>query len=358
MDLFKEQVNRLFEPATFIGLSTVGFFMLVYSRRVWSTTSFWVGNVVLTLFFGLSALDPNFNKVITKPDNIPILIMVYTAWWTLWLSMNQAITNDQRMELGLPPDEQEDSGKKVWAWPDLVYTELLAMLLVGGLLVIWSIFLKAPLEEPANIADSPNPSKAPWYFLGLQEMLVYYDPWLAGVVFPGLIVVGLMAIPFIDFNPLGNGYFTFRARKFAITWFLFGYIVLWVVLIFLGTFLRGPNWNFYGPYEYWDPHKLEALVNINLSEYFWIKWFQQPLPSNWMIREIPGFVATLAYFSVVGFVLTKTYLKQMHQQMTTIRYGILMTLFLSMMALPLKMLLRWFFDLKYVIAIPEYFFNI
>ena len=101
--------------------------------------------------------------------------------------------------------------------------------------------MKAPLEEPANPTDSPNPSKAPWYFLGLQEMLVYYDPWLAGVVLPSLIIVGLMAIPYIDTNPKGNGYFTFRERKWEITIFLSGFVVLWCTLIALGTFLRGPT---------------------------------------------------------------------------------------------------------------------
>ena len=102
-------------------------------------------------------------------------------------------------------------------------------------------------------------------------MLVYFDPWLAGVVFPSLIIVGLMAIPYIDSNPKGNGYYTFKERTVAITLFLFGFLILWVLLIILGTFLRGPNWNFFGPYEYWDLHKLEALNNVNLSEYIWVK---------------------------------------------------------------------------------------
>ena len=82
-----------------------------------------------------------------------------------------------------------------------------------AVMIVWSILLKAPLEEPANPTDSPNPSKAPWYFLGLQEMLVYFDPWLAGVVLPSLIIVGLMAIPYIDTNPKGNGYFTFQRAQ-------------------------------------------------------------------------------------------------------------------------------------------------
>ena len=143
-----------------------------------------------------------------------------------------------------------------------------------AVMIVWSIFLKAPLEEPANPTDSPNPAKAPWYFLGLQEMLVYFDPWLAGVVLPSLIIVGLMAIPYIDTNPKGNGYFTFRERSWEITIFLVGFLVLWCVLIVLGTFLRGPNWNFFGPYEFWDINKLVPLNNINLSEIIWIKMLE------------------------------------------------------------------------------------
>ena len=111
-------------------------------------------------------------------------------------------------------------------------------------------------------------------------MLVYFDPWLAGVVFPSLIIVGLMAIPYIDTNPKGNGYFTFRERKVEITLFMFGFLILWVLLVVLGTFLRGPNWNFFGPYEYWDLHKLLALNNVNLSEYFWVKMLHTKMPSG------------------------------------------------------------------------------
>ena len=82
-------------------------------------------------------------------------------------------------------------------------------------LMVWSLTLNAPLEEPSNPNVTMNPAKAPWYFLGLQEMLVYFDPWIAGVIMPTLIIVGLMAVPYIDNNPLGNGYYTYRQRRFA-----------------------------------------------------------------------------------------------------------------------------------------------
>ena len=77
-------------------------------------------------------------------------------------------------------------------------------------------------------------------------------------------------MPFIDTNPKGNGYFTIRERPFALATWLFGFLILWVVLIFFGTFLRGPNWNFFGPFEFWDAHKVLPLNNVNLSDYFWL----------------------------------------------------------------------------------------
>src|SRR5207344_1282010 len=100
-------------------------------------------------------------------------------------------------------------------------------------------------------------------------MLVYYDPWMAGVVLPSLVVFGLMAIPFLDFNKKGNGYYSIEERKFAYLIFQFGFLELWITLIILGTFLRGPNWNIFGPFEYWDSHKVLALNNVDLSQIWW-----------------------------------------------------------------------------------------
>ena len=178
----------------------------------------------------------------------------------------------------LPLDATETEREKVLVWPDLVYTELICMVALTALLLLWAIVLQAPLEEPASAVKTPNPSKAPWYFLGLQEMLVYYDPWMAGVVLPSMIVAGLMAIPYIDFNKKGNGYYTINERKFAYLTFQFGFLVLWVTLIIMGTFLRGPIWNFFGFYEYWDSHAVEAMNNVDLSQYVWVEMLGQPLP--------------------------------------------------------------------------------
>ncbi len=311
----------------------------------------------------LAMFNDHFRDISTKPDNVPIFIMVFSVGFFTWLSFRQAVVNDRRIAQGQPPKEKETSDKKVYVWPDLVFIEFIATIVAGVALLVWSLCLHAPLEEAATPAWTPNPSKAPWYFLGLQEMLVYYDPWLAGVVFPTLIIVGLMAIPYIDKNPKGAGYYTFNERKFAIIPFLFGFLILWVTLIFLGTFLRGPGWNFFGPFEDWDPHKVLVLNNVNLSEYFWVKWLGFTgigLPKIILIREMPGFLILGFYFIVLPPLLTKKipYLQMLLEKLGIVRYGVLINLIILMAALPIKMLLRWAFNLKYIVGIPEFFFNI
>src|SRR5438874_5980357 len=239
--------------------------------------------------------------------------MIFLVGFFFWWAMHNAYENDRRIAEGRPTIEGEDSAQKVFSWPDLVYVELICLVVVMAVMIVWSIFLKAPLEEPANPTDSPNPSKAPWYFLGLQEILVYYDPWMAGVVLPSLIIVGLICIPYIDKNPKGNGYYTFSERKAEIAIFLFGFAVLWASLIVLGTFLRGPNWNFFGPFEYWDIHKLAALTSVNLSEYFWIRMLKTGYPSGYagsfLVRELPGIIFVLFYVFALPPILAKTAFK-------------------------------------------------
>jgi hypothetical protein len=301
--------------------------------------------------------DPEFKKIIAKEDNVPITMMIYTVGFFTWLAMRKAVINDKRIEHGEPPVEMEEN-EKVLVWPDLVYTELIAMVVVTLLLVVWAVLLKAPLEQPATSAKAPNPSKAPWYFLGLQEMLVYYDPWMAGIVLPLLIIQGLITIPYIDFNQKGNGYFTFAQRKFAISVFLVGFVVMWVTLIVLGTFLRGPNWNFFGPYEFWDTHKVLPLNNVNLSDIFWLSMLHTTLPDNWFVRELPGIVVVLAYLFLIPPLLARTIMRPFFVKMGFIRFFLLVNLLQFMAALPLKMVLRWAINLKYVVYIPEFFFNI
>src|SRR5688572_13256568 len=365
---FMDLVNRLSAPAPFLTISTI-IFVLMFVLYKWWTKPLVFGLIFaafLIFYFG-SLADPDYRAIIVKPDNVPITIMVISVMFFIWIAFRRAAINDTRIEQGLPLME-EDKDDKVLTWPDLVYTELICLVAATAALTLWGILSKAPLEQAANPGWAPNPAKAPWYFLGLQEMLVYFDPWMAGVVYPGLIITGLCLMPFIDTNPKGNGYYTLKERPFAIASWMFGFLILWVVLIFLGTFLRGPNWEFFGPYEYWDPHKATALNNVDVSNVFWNFMMGRarptadnnpgaPLP-HWLVREWLGFVLVFAYLAVVPVVLGFTVFRRMYEQMGAIRYVIMVQLLLFMALMPIKMVLRWAFNLKYFIYLPEFNANL
>jgi hypothetical protein len=245
-------------------------------------------------------------------------------------------------ERKLPVDD------KIHTWPHLVRMEFLVMLFVMIGLTIWSLTIDAPLEEAANPTKTPNPSKAPWYFLGLQEMLVYFDPWHAGVVLPTLIIVGLMVIPFIDTNPRGNGYYCFKDRKWEILTFIFGFHVLWVVTIIIGTFFRGPGWNLFWPWQHWDPHKVVALTNVDLP---YLLGFR-----DYWLSALFGLVAIGAYF-VGGMLLFYLFVlkvkgKDFLERWGMVRFMITGLMIVFMMSLPMKMFLRLAFNVKYVLVTP------
>jgi len=345
-------------PTTFFLGSTLAFIALIVYRRFLSNGIVaWAGVNLFLLYFGLSMTDYDFRDIVTKPDNVPIVGLIVLVGYFTWIGMRRAVINDARMAQGLPNLEQLEP-EKTLTWPDLVYTELICMVALTIFLVVWGIALQAPLEQPASSTVAPNPSKAPWYFLGLQEMLVYYDPWMAGVVLPSLIIVGLMAIPYIDTNKEGSGYYTIRQRFFAYVTFQYGFLVLWIILILLGTFLRGPNWNFFGPYEYWDVHKLIPLNNVNLSDIVWIQLLGTPKPSWILIREAPGLILCGLYFAVLPGLMKRLFFQKYVEEAGLVRYMTLAILLLFMASLPIKMVLRWTINLKYLVAIPEYFFNI
>ena len=321
------------------------------------------------LLLGLSFCDQNFYGIAAKADNVPIVGLIFLLGFFTWVATDRAVKNDARAKLGLPPLEKDDD-EKVLVWPDLVYPELICMILLTAFLIFWAIGLTAPLEEAASSVKTPNPSKAPWYFLGLQEMLVYFDPWMAGVVMPVMIVVGLMGIPYMDFNPKGNGYYTIEERKFSYLTFQFGFFVLWVTLIVLGTFLRGPNWNIFAAYEFWDPHKVAALNNVNVSQMFWNQLMGTSLPKappnsdllteflHIIYREWLGIVLTLLYFIMLPPVMAATVFRSFFVRMGFLRFMVMSNLMLFMALLPIKMALRWTVNLKYIVAIPEYFLNL
>jgi menaquinol-cytochrome c reductase cytochrome b/c subunit len=133
---------------------------------------------------------------------------------------------------------------KVHVWPHLLGIEFVASLACTAFLLVFSTFVNAPLLALANSNQTPNPSKAPWYFLGLQELLTMFHPMVAGVTLPGIGLIGLILAPFIDRNPSQKP----EDRKFAISLFTI-FVMSWAVLVMLGSFFRGPGQNFVFPWN-------------------------------------------------------------------------------------------------------------
>jgi hypothetical protein len=304
-------------------------------------------------------------SVAAAPDNIPIVAMLFLVPFFTWMGFHQARANDKLVEqLEADPKLAKTHHRKTWpwnsnwardlhVWPYLLRIEFLAVIIVTVILFVWSITLNAPLEEPSNPNLTMNPAKAPWYFLGLQEMLVYFDPWIAGVVMPSLIIVGLMAFPFIDSNPLGIGYYTWRQRKIAVGSFLFGFF-MWIALIVIGTFIRGPSWIWFWPGQTWDHNKVIYEVNRDLPDIFQING--QP----W--KAIFGVVVVGLFYLVAGLVIHvivnwSKFEKKIFERTSTLQYLTFQFFAITILvSMPVKLILRLGFRIKYVLVTP--WFNI
>jgi hypothetical protein len=303
--------------------------------------------------------------IAAAPDNVPITAMVGLVPFYTWYGLRQAFANDRLIDqLEANPEMAKTHHRKIqpwkpgWlrevhVWPYLLRIEFLAALIVTIILMVWSITLNAPLEEPSNPNLTMNPAKAPWYFLGLQEMLVYFDPWMAGVVLPTLIIVGLMAIPYIDANPLGAGYYTYKQRKWAILTFLFGFIGLWVSMVIIGTFIRGPGWIWFWPGTTWDHNRLIFEANRDLPDLFGI--------TSLVGKGIFGGLVILLYLVAAGWlchrlITLNEFNRKIHQRMNLLQYGTMQLLLILMLSLPAKMIARLVFRIKYIWITP--WFNI
>lgn len=245
----------------------------------------------------------------------------------------------------------------VLVWPNLVYLELICMMVAVAIMLFLSLVSPAPLEELASADTTPNPTKAPWYFLGLQELLVYFDPWLAGMVLPTLIIVGLVLIPYLDPNPRGKGYYTFSERKFSMLGFGFG-LGLWYALILVGVFFRGLDWSWYWPWDDWHVHQPAGavkLIDLELILQSALGLSASPLVTLGRyavtMANLLTWVLLLAFYAV-GFTVPFIFFRDFYRRLGFVRYNLVMIMFISMMGVPMKIFVRLLADVKYVLVTP------
>ena len=154
---------------------------------------------------------------------------------------------------GKTPHVGQDPDRMVTAWPHLLVREATLFLFVMIVIMAMSILFDAPLEEMANFAITPNPAKAPWYFVGLQELLSWGNPIYGGILAPMAAVLALLLVPYLDRGQAGTAEWIHPTRRRAIIIFT-GITVAAIVLIFIGEYMRGPNWHLYWPWQKWPIH--------------------------------------------------------------------------------------------------------
>ena len=220
-------------------------------------------------------------------------------------------------------------------YPGYVFKEFLAALACLLVLAWLGLVLEAPLDVPADPEFTPNPAKAPWYFLGFQELLVYFDPWLAGVVIPFLIIAGLISIPLLDNDPRGEGHYSFRRRIWAVLPFTAGLLFL-TLLTVMAAWFRGSNWDWYWPWQDWSMAR-PARLNFH------------SLP-NWLGLPLIGI------YYVMGILLPFTFWRNRFEKWGRVRYAFYFFLVLTMGAVIIKVLLRLLLNVRYVVQTP--WFNI
>lgn len=302
-------------------------------------------------------------QIVAEPDHIPIAGLVAAMVGFAWHGIRQARTTDrvirelesQQLRRRSPAHRLDDPSRSptIPVWPYLLRVELLAAIVTTVLLLVWSILVNAPLGEPANPAVTMNPAKAPWYFVGLQEMLVYFDPWFAGVVLPALIVVGLMLFPYLDANPLGSGYYSVRQRRVALVAFGAG-LAIWIGAILVGTFVRGPGWMWFWPGERWDHARVLYDVDRNLPDAFGVThpWGQAAVG----LAAVAIFYA-LSAWCIHTLVTWSALDRKVYARTSRLQYIVFQAFAITLLAgVPAKVALRLLFRIKYVLVTP--WFNI
>lgn len=362
METFFAVVDRLASPPVLLGLVLLLFVIGVKWRALWTRTGGLVSAVLMASLLGVSLSDEGFRRLVLDCERLPVLALALLTGFFLWLARHRSQDRDAQSECQLPDA----------AWPGFSSGELGVAMLVLGVVAACAFLLKAPLAAVADPALAPNPAKAPWFLVGLQELRVYFDPWIPGMLLPGLVLVTLIALPHLDRRPNDADRGGFAEAHGGVSpepvapglvfLFLFGWWVLWLLPMVIGAFLRGPHWSVFGPFETWDEARPHHGTAVPLSEIIWSRLLDLGPPQSWLLRELPGIALVALYFGLLPLLLpwwkvTRGLFGPTRKRLHGWRFYVVIVLVLAMMIVPLKMISWWLFDVEFIIHLPEWSFN-
>ncbi len=344
MEAFTTVVDYLAAPPRLFALVLVIFLACRGTRLPWSRTGGWLLLLLATTFLGIGLSDPVHRRLILHPERLPVVVLVLSSVAVLWLEMRRFYLPESQPS-GVPRLERPPAKLSVDA---VVAT-------AAGLALVVLVLLRPPaLGAEADPASRPDGIKAPWFFVGLQELGTYFDPWVPYFALPVLLIAGLLGLPWLETGDAGGG----RRRSL----FLLGWLLLWLWPMAVGALLRGPHWNAFGPFETWDPQRPVPPAPRPLSEVFWIVWMRGVQPVSWWLRELPGMLLLGGYFVLLPLALrrwslTRGAFESYRKAMGAWRFRAASAWVLTVMIVPLKMYGQWLWDIGYWIHLPELSFN-
>ncbi len=347
MESFETVVDFLAAPPRLFALVLVTYLACRGWKLPWSRVGGWVLLVMAVAFLGAGLSDGGFRRLILHPERLPVVILVLASVVILWTEMRWFWFPRRGETLRAP-------GSAYPTEPRPSSTDAAVATVVCLAVVICALLQPVALGPEADPVSSPGLVKAPWFFVGLQELGTYFDPWVPYLALPLLLVAGLLGLPYLQIGDTGAG----QRRSL----FLLGWLLLWLWPMAVGALLRGPHWNAFGPFETWDPSRPAALAPRPLSEVFWIGWLRSFEPADWWWRELPGMLLLSGYFVLLPMALRRLQMTgrayaNYRKAMGTWRFRAALAWVLALMVVPLKMYGQWLWGIGYWIYLPELPFN-
>jgi len=344
MDALKILINHLASPPWLFSLAVGLFFLSRDARRPWTRAGGVATSILVAGFLGLCASDPSCRRLLLHPDRLPVVLLVLATFTVVWFEMHRSQAFDGRQS---PPARER--------FCDFSTADILAATAIGGALIACALFYPAPFHETplSALADptSPIPIKAPWFLVGLQELRLDFEPWMAYRVLPIFFVLSLLCLPWLHLpeDPMGR-----QTRAL----FLCGWLILWLGPMVVGALLRSPHGGAFGPFEPWDITRPAGLEPQPLSQLVWIHWLGIFEPAGWWLRELPGFLLLFTTFfllprGLARWRFTQQIVQRAREAMGFWRFHATSFCFLVLLIIPLKALGRWLAGLGHWLHLPE-----